>query len=289
MSSTRLGLLTGPLAFAAIILGLATDTLPGGEVTDAQLSTYLDNHGYGVFLTMGGGVGLAGVLLLIFTSVLATRLEHAGAGPTAVRIVTAAGTGWAAMTMLAGAAWIGPFVAHVAFTKTPPTAQSNLIMSGFGYSALTLFAGLSAAIVAATVTAVALRSDMLPRWLAIVGVPATLPDPGQPRAPHGGHDPVVHRRDGIPDQENPLNHPCPPPDVTRDGLTARHRPVAWRRRTDARRAPRNGAQFLEPADEPRHTAASDLPRIPDPSLLGPVSVSGGRTGRYFPLVDGPVG
>lgn len=123
---------------------------------------------------MGGGVGLAGVLLLIFTSVLATRLEHAGAGPTAVRIVTAAGTGWAAMTMLAGAAWIGPFVAHAAFTKTPPTAQSNLIMSGFGYSALTLFAGLSAAIVAATVTAVALRSDMLPRWLAIAGVPASV-------------------------------------------------------------------------------------------------------------------
>lgn len=174
MSSTRLGLLTGPFAFAAIILGLATDTLPGGEVTDAQLSAYLDNHGYSVFLTMGGGVGLGGVLLLIFTSVLATRLEDAGAGRTAVRLVTTAGTGWAAMTMLAGAAWIGPFVAHVAFTKTPPTAQSNLIMSGFGYSALTLFAGLSAAIVAAALTAVALRSDLLPRWLAIAGVPASV-------------------------------------------------------------------------------------------------------------------
>ncbi len=169
MSSTRLGLLTGPLAFAAIILGLATDTLPGGEVTDAQLATYLANHGYGVFLTMGGGVGLGGVLLLVFTSVLATRLEHVGAGPLPVRIVTAAGTGWAAMTMLAGAAWIGPFVAHMAFT-----AQTNLIMSGFGYSALTLFAGLAATLVAATVTAVALRTDLLPRWLAIAGVPASV-------------------------------------------------------------------------------------------------------------------
>jgi hypothetical protein len=174
MSLIRFGLLTGPLAFAAIIFGLATDSLPGGEVNDAQLATYLDRHGYGVFLTMGGGVCLGGVLLLIFTSVVATRLESAGAGPTAVRVVAAAGTGWAAMTMLAGTAWIGPFVAHLAFTKTPPSAQANLILSGVGYSALTLLAGMSAALVAATITSVAFHTELLPRWLAIAGVPASV-------------------------------------------------------------------------------------------------------------------
>lgn len=174
MSPLRLGLLTGPIGIAAIILGLFTDTLPSGDVSDAQLASYLDKHGYGVFLTMGGGAGLGGVLLLVFTAVLVSRLEVAGARPVAVRIAASAGTGWAVMTMFAGLAWLSPFVAHVSFSKAPPKADTFQTMAGLGYGSLTVFAGLSAALLAATVTAVALRTDLLPRWLAVAGIPASI-------------------------------------------------------------------------------------------------------------------
>ena len=174
MSPLRLGLLTGPLAIVAIIAGLASDTLPGGDVTDAQIASHLDQHGYSVFLTMGGGVGLGGVLLLVFTAVLVSRLEAVGAGPVAVRIAASAGTGWAIMTMLTGVAWISPFVAHVSFTKEPPTASAFESLSGLGYGSLTLFGGMAAALLAATVTSVALRTDLLPRWLAVAGIPASV-------------------------------------------------------------------------------------------------------------------
>lgn len=174
MSANRIGLLCGPLAFLAIIGGLFTDTLPGGEVTDARLAAYVDHHGYGVFLTMGGGIGLGGLLLLVFVSALATRLEAVGAEPGAVRLAHGAGTAWAIVTMLAGIAWITPFVAHVGFTKAPPTAEVNLVMAGLGYGALALFGGVAAALLAATTTWVAFRTELLPRWLAFAGVPASI-------------------------------------------------------------------------------------------------------------------
>ncbi|KRF13869.1 hypothetical protein ASG90_13685 [Nocardioides sp. Soil797] len=174
MSITRLGLLTGPMAFLAVIAGLASDTLPGGDVTDARLASYVDQHGYGVFLTMGGGVALGGLLLLVFVSALATRLEEAGASPAQVRLAQSAGTIWSMATIIAGIAWITPFVAHVGFTSAPPTADVNLVMAGLGYGSLALVGGIAAALVAATVTAVALRTSMLPRWLAVAGIPASL-------------------------------------------------------------------------------------------------------------------
>ncbi|CCH76331.1 membrane hypothetical protein [Nostocoides japonicum T1-X7] len=174
MRLERLAPLTGPLGLAAIIAALASDTLPGGDVTDADLATYTQTHGYGTWLLMGVGFGVGGVLLLVFAAVLATRLERAGAGPVATRIAQVAGTAWGTLALAAGACWSAAPMAHLFLSPRPPTAAVYNLFGGLSYGILVLFCALAAATLAAAVTAVALRTSLLPRWLAVVGVPATL-------------------------------------------------------------------------------------------------------------------
>jgi len=174
MRLERIAPLVGPLGLAAIIAALAADTLPGGQVTDAELVTYTQDHGYGTWLLMGVGIGVGGALLLVFTAVLTARLERAGAGAVSVRLAQTAGTAWGALTLMAGACWSAMAMAHAFLSTDPPTAAVFNAFGGLSYGVLVLFCALAAATLAAAVTAAALRTRLLPRWLAVAGVPASL-------------------------------------------------------------------------------------------------------------------
>ena len=66
-------------------------------------------------------IAIGGTLLLVFASVLAARVEAAGAGPVTQRLVHTAATAWALLTMLGGALFA---VVPISSCSTAPTHRA---------------------------------------------------------------------------------------------------------------------------------------------------------------------
>lgn len=174
MSPSRLAPLSGPLGIGGIILGLVLDNLPEGDVTDAGLARFLDQHGYGLWLFMAIAIGIGGTLLLVFAGVLADRAERAAPGSVAAQVVRTAGTAWGVLTLVGAASWASIPVAHLFSTDRVPDSGYYAFGFGMAYGTLVMFCAFAAATTAAAFTTIALRTDILPRWLAIAGVPASV-------------------------------------------------------------------------------------------------------------------
>ena len=172
MSLHRLAPLAGVGGILGVIVGLALDDFPDGTMDDTAVARWFDVHGTTRWLISGGAISLGGALLLVFAAVLARRVEDAGADSTSTQLVRTAATAWGVLTMVGGALWLAPPVA-VRFFEAAPTA-GGLMVSAAAYAVLAIACGLAASLLAAALALAAIRTGVLPRWLAIAGVPAAV-------------------------------------------------------------------------------------------------------------------
>lgn len=167
--------LTGPLGVLSVVAGLAIDNFPDAGFSDARVASWFAVHGTTRWFVSGGFIALGGALLLVFTAVLAARLEAlpgAERAPVARRLVTVAGTTWGVLTMVGGAIWLGVPMALTMFEAQP--SHELMLMAGPAYATLVSVCAVGAALLAAALTTTSRASGLLPRWLTRLGYPAAV-------------------------------------------------------------------------------------------------------------------
>jgi hypothetical protein len=168
----RWALLTGPLSVACSLVGIMLAlNQPQDKDSDSKIVAYFANHSHRVHGVVGFFVFLAGILLLLaFLATLRERLVAAEGQPG--RLSTLAfGAGiaslpmWAVSMLLANA---GSFAANESstFRLDPNTFR---MLADTAYFAWVAAVVVSSVVVWAT-SAVALRTAMLPRWYARLGI-----------------------------------------------------------------------------------------------------------------------
>ena len=166
--------LTGPLSVACSLVGvMLVLNQPQDKDSDAKIAAYFAGHSHRVHGVVGFFVFLAGILLLLgFLTSLRERLVAAEGQPG--RLSTLAfGAGiaslplWAVSMLLANAA---SFAANEssAFRLDPNTFR---MLADTAYFAWVAAVVVSSLVVWGT-SAVALRTGLLPRWYARLGIPA---------------------------------------------------------------------------------------------------------------------
>lgn len=173
-AASRLSPLTGVAAIGCIVAGLATDHAPTSSWSDQRIEAWYGTHGRAGWFVSAYLLALGAPLLIAFAAVVRERLRRAGAGEVACSVVTGAGTAFA-VTLLAGAGMYAAVPAAMTFTSSPapPAAVSRYLLGG-AYGMLVMFSAFAAALFAVTVSIQALRTGVLPRWLAIAGIPLSL-------------------------------------------------------------------------------------------------------------------
>ena len=171
---TRLAPLTGVLGIATIVASLAADSLPDSTSDNATLTAYITAHGVTAWFAMSSGIALGGMVLLVFTGVLAARIDEAGAGPVTQRVVQTAGTAWGVLTMIGGALMGVVPIKIMFYTPAAPTAELYPYLNALAYSVLVSVCASAAALLAVALSVAGLQSGVLPRWLAIAGFPAAV-------------------------------------------------------------------------------------------------------------------
>lgn len=170
----RLTPLAGLGGVALVIAGLATDRAPSSGWPDARIQAWYLHHGLGLWLLSAYLVAAGAPLLIAFVAELRHRFAAAGAGQRAQSIALAAGIAWA-VTLLTGAGLDAAVPAAMTFSHAPaPGADISRFTLGAAYGTLVMFSALAAALLALTTSIVSLRHRVLPRWLALVGIPASL-------------------------------------------------------------------------------------------------------------------
>jgi hypothetical protein len=164
--------LTGLVSVACSLVGVMLAlNQPQDKDTDAKIVAYFGNHSHRVYGVIGFFVFLAGLLfLLAFLGVLRERLLAAEGQPGRLSAL-AFGAGiaslplWAVSMLLANAA---SFAANEssAFRLDPNTFR---MLADTAYFAWVAAVVVSSVVVWAT-SAVALRTSVLPRWYAQVGI-----------------------------------------------------------------------------------------------------------------------
>jgi len=172
MSENKLAPLSGLLGIAGVITGLALDNAPHGNPSDAAVVSWFAEHGVGRWFASSAAISLGGIALLVFAAVLGDRAERAGAGRLSTRVLTAAATGWGVCTVLGGALWGAPAYL-VKLSDVHPTA-ALLYLGGPAYAVLVAACAFAAALTAAALTTASWRTGILPRWLTVAGIPASL-------------------------------------------------------------------------------------------------------------------
>ncbi len=172
MSLQKAAPLVGVLGILGVIAGLALDNFPDGTMNDAAVAHWFDVHGTGRWMVSGFAIGLGGALLLVFSAVLAARVEAVGAGPVSRHLTQTAAIAWATMTMVGGALWLAVPVAVSLFEAKP--TSSLMYLAGPAYAVLVSVCAFAAAVLAATLTTVSRHTGLLPRWLTVVGYPAAV-------------------------------------------------------------------------------------------------------------------
>lgn len=174
MSMQRTAPLSGVLGLALVVAGLASDRAPDSDWGDAQTQAWFATHGLGGWLVSAVLIALGGTVLLVFAAVLSARQEQVGAGPVTRHLTLLAGGAWALLTILGGAGFGTIPLAHVFMNPEPPSAATYHVLGGLFYGLLVAFCALAASLLAATLSISALRTGLLPRWLAMAGVPAAV-------------------------------------------------------------------------------------------------------------------
>jgi hypothetical protein len=162
------------LGLALVVAGLASDRAPDSDWGDAQTQAWFATHGLGGWLVSAVLIALGGTVLLVFAAVLAARQEQVGAGPVTRHLTLLGGGAWALLTILGGAGFGTIPLAHVFMNPAPPSTATYHVLGGLFYGLLVAFCALAASLLAATLSISALRTGLLPRWLAVAGVPAAL-------------------------------------------------------------------------------------------------------------------
>ena len=122
------------------------------------------------------GVQLAAgaALLLIFVAEVRERMAEAEVTDRARTLVLGSGLAFA-VTILVGAGLYAAVPAATTFSKAPaPSAEISRYLLGASYGVLVMFSAFAAALFAGTLSIVSLRSRVLPRPLALIGLPASV-------------------------------------------------------------------------------------------------------------------
>lgn len=173
-AASRLVPLTGLGGIALLVAGLATDAAPTSKWSDARIHAWYLSHGHGQWLASSCLVAAAAPLLLVFAADLRQRLAAAGAGLRAQSLLLGSGIAFA-VTVLTGAALYAAVPAAMTFSDAPPPdASTSRYFLGAAYGDLVMFSAVAAALLVATLSITALRCRVLPRWLAVAGIPAAL-------------------------------------------------------------------------------------------------------------------
>lgn len=171
----RLAPLSGLAGIGCVIAGLAMDAAPTSSWSDAQIAGWYASHGSAHWFVSAYLLALGAPLLLIFAAVVRDRLARAGASHLPCSITQGAGAAFA-ITILVGAGIYAAVPAAMTFSNAPaPSADVSRYLLGASYGVLVMFSAFAAALLAATASITSLRHQALPRWLAIIGVPASLP------------------------------------------------------------------------------------------------------------------
>ena len=170
----RLAPLSGLAGIAFIIAGLATDHAPTSSWPNARIEDWYAHHGRGGWLASAYLLAAAAPLLIAFVADVRHRLAASGVGDRAQSMVLGAGIAWA-VTLLTGAGLYAAVPAAMTFTDAPaPGADISRFTLGAAYGTLVMFSAFAAALLAITLSLISLRHRVLPRWLAMIGIPASL-------------------------------------------------------------------------------------------------------------------
>ena len=174
MSLQRLASLTGLLGPVFVIIGLATMDAPEASLPDAQIQQWFATHGLGHWFLSSLAVAIGGVFLLVFAAVAAARQEAVGAGPIGRHLTSVAATAWGLLVLVGASVYAAVPATHTFMSTQPPTADTYRYVGGIFYGTLVMFCALAAALLAATLSVTSLRTGLLPRGLAVAGIPASV-------------------------------------------------------------------------------------------------------------------
>ena len=170
----RLAPLTGLAGIALLVAGLATDTAPTSQWPDARIENWYVHHGRGPWLLSAYLLAAAAPLLLAFTAEVRRRIADSGGSERAQSLVLGSGIAFA-VTVLTGAGLYAAVPAAMTFTHAPaPSADTSRYLLGAAYGILVMFSAFAAALLAATISITSLHHRVVPRWLAVAGIPASL-------------------------------------------------------------------------------------------------------------------
>jgi len=175
----RLAPLSGIAGIICLLAGFISGSTPTPSWSDAQIQTWYTGHSLGRWMFAAYLIAAGAVLLLIFAGVVRERMTDAGISCTGVSIAHAGALAFA-ITTLVGAGLYGAIpIAHTFFNAPPPSADVSRYLSGAAYGAVVAFNALGAALLAATMSVMSLRTPathprLLPKWLAVLGIPFSL-------------------------------------------------------------------------------------------------------------------
>lgn len=175
MSATRrLAPLSGLAGILCVVVGLAMDAAPTSSWSDAQITRWYADHGLAHWFVSAYVLALGAPLLLGFVAVARERMADAGVGNAARTLVLGSGLAFS-VTVLVGAGLYAAVPAAMTFSKAPdPSADISRYMLGASYGVLVMFSAFAAALFAGTLSVTSLRSGVLPKSLAVIGLPASV-------------------------------------------------------------------------------------------------------------------
>ncbi|HEX7461989.1 MAG TPA: hypothetical protein VF317_07435 [Dermatophilaceae bacterium] len=170
----RLAPLSGLAAVVFIVVGLGMDAAPTSSWPDARIHDWYAGHSLSHWFISAYILAAGAPLLLMFVATVHERMAQAGVGRGPRTLTLGAGVAFA-VTVLIGAGLYAAVPAGITFSKAPaPSADVSRYMLGASYGVLVMFSAFAAALLAGTISVVSLRFRVLPRPLALIGIPASV-------------------------------------------------------------------------------------------------------------------
>ena len=170
----RTAALAGLGGVALVVAGLFTDAGPQSQWSDARISGWYASHGVGHWLLSAYLIALGAPLLLVFAVEVRSRLAAAAVGDLVPNLALGAGIAWA-VTVLTGAGLYAAVPAAMTFSNAPaPGGDASRFSLGAAYGTIVMFSALAAALLALVISVGSLHGEVVPRWLAIAGIPASV-------------------------------------------------------------------------------------------------------------------
>ena len=168
-ASERSAALSGIVSAVLLFVGIITSTLPGGTDSDQKMANIVNDHGDRVRMIIAAYMlTLAAVLFLWFLSGLRTRLLAAEGMPGPLTAAGfAAGVVFAGLIVATAAAEAG-MVMPITGGKEHTVGVTIAYVGWFGVMAF-IFSMIAAALLAASVSIIALRTRVFAPWLGWLG------------------------------------------------------------------------------------------------------------------------